>query len=318
MIHRLPILLTIGCLHADSVNVSYGAQAPGGGVGGTTGQELPIGCQVMIGTFDLEVAEVIASAGDHFHLLAHFHPYGATVVGTFNGTPQGSTGAFSGAVPVNVTEAGQRVYIWVLDARDFSRASAHLIFSAASWILPSFGTLSCQTSSPDLQNPDAVNIAITDPLVTSPTLSGPLKQALPLNHPDASDKDLDGLNALLEYAFGTDPAQPDSLPISLDAEALQFDRFTEAIDLTDWFLETSEDLHDWTQHPLGSEQLEISPDPLHDSLENVKVVLSASDTGFRFYRLRVRRRGSEQLIELLSRNVAKEQKHPPILLPASH
>ncbi|GAA5481527.1 hypothetical protein [Haloferula sargassicola] len=293
------LLLTLGMARSAEVTINFGAQSAGGGVGDFHGIELQPGCRVLVGSFDLTPAEVITRGGDHFYLLDHFETFATTVIGSFNGTPQPAPGAFSGSVVVETeAHAGKRIYLWILDASGFGTATSHLVLSAADWVVPSILSVSCQTSDPDLADPGAVAIVTRDPAITSPTLGGTLLQAVPLDHPDESDKDHDGRIALMEFATGTDPDVPDSAPIMAMPGSFEMVRRSGASgDATrfsaagfDYEIQHSTDLAAWEEWQPEQLEAETSPVPGKPEWERLRLAFPPPSESCGFFRVKVTRR----------------------------
>lgn len=299
MIRALAFFLVAACACADGVSVSYGAQGAGGGVGSIQGLDLPVGCRVMVGTFDLTPAEVIAAGNDHFTLQAHFVSYATTAVGTFNGVAQGFAGSFSGTASVDASsQSGKRIYLWILDAPDFAQATGQLVFSAPTWTVPAFGSISCQTTSAALMSPGAVLISVREPGVNSATLGGELHQAVALANPDDSDADGDGRSALIEFATGSDPGTSDPLPLDLHPGTLNLVRRVGSSGTGSQFssaafhyeIQRSTDLSGWATFDGAIQSVSVGPHPADAGLEILSVVFPAPESGRDFFRVRVTRR----------------------------
>lgn len=297
---RLALLLATALgAHAAPVTLNFGSQAAGGAVGGSGGSELPPGALVLLGAFSLAPAEVEAASGDHFTLREDFEVIAATEVGTFGGTAQGASGAFSGSVTVDSkTYGGRRIYLWILDAGDFGAATAHLVLSAPDWTVPAFGSESFQTGAVDPGAGDTVFIATREAGVTSPTLGGPLNQAVPLDHPDHSDRDRDGRPALVEFATGSDPDEPDALPLEIRPGTLRLTRRVGsagsptdfATEFIDYELQRSTDLVGWDTFDADVQSVSTAPHPTDPDLEILTLIFPAGENPSSFWRVRVTRR----------------------------
>ncbi|MCU0797242.1 MAG: hypothetical protein MUF31_15055 [Akkermansiaceae bacterium] len=297
--HALILSLLAATLHAAPVTLNFGAQNSGAGLG-ANGAELPAGCLVMFGHFTLPTATLLSRSGDHFTLLDHFESFATTRIGTFNGTPQNIPGAFTGTTTVESnTHGGKRLAIWVLDAPNFATATRHLIFSDPAWTVPSFGSLSCQTSDPDLATASgAILIATRQAGVTSPTLGGILNQAVALSHPDDSDHDRDGRAAIVEHATGTDPGTSDVLPLKIIPGTLTLTRRLAVSGTATQFqsnhfqyrIERSTNLTSWNSFDAAVQSRSSSPHPSDPSLENLFLVFPGNPEGRDFYRIIVTRR----------------------------
>jgi hypothetical protein len=291
------LLLSLGSVcRAVPVTLVFSAQSSGGGLGDAAGNELPPGCRVLAGSFDLTPAQVSAAATDQFTLFAAFRSYGSGVIGTFNGTPQNVSGGFSQQVTVDSAVAGgKRIYLWAFNAPSPGEASAHVLLSSPAWVMPGFGSLTCEVSQVPAADPAAVFVATRAAGMNSPTLGGLLNRAVPLAHPDGSDHDGDGIPALIEWATGSDPAVPGPSPLVYQAGALSFPRrggatgsstdFTAAT--LRYLVQTSANLDDWETYDaalVGGTS--VAPGPA--GTEVLTLALPASDPK-RFWRLQVTR-----------------------------
>lgn len=299
----LSLRVWVSAAGAVPVTVNFAAQSAGGAVGDPAGGELAVGARVWVGRFDLTPDEVRAAGRDHFVLAEHFEIFGSTEVGTFGGTAQGLTGAFSGSTTVESGEfAGERLYLWILDAPTLATATSHLVLSDPSWVVPSFGNVDCGISALDSDNEDAVWVAGRDPAAVSPTLGGAVNRARPLDHPDGSDRDGDGRSALIEWATGSEPGEPDRLPFRVLPGTLSLDRR-----VTDdprptafsagpfgYALETSADLSSWEVMEAAEVQsFSTAPHQEKSGVETVTLVFPALEIGRRFWRLSIARRPLE-------------------------
>jgi hypothetical protein len=295
----LLLLLALGptCL-AVPVTLVFSAQSSGGGLGDASGNELPPGCRVLAGSFDLTPAQVAAAATDQFTLFAAFRSYGSAVIGTFNGTPQNVSGGFSSRVTVDSAVAGgKRIYLWAFNAPSPGEATAHVLLSSPDWVMPGFGSLTCEVSQVPAADPAAVFIATRAAGVTSPTLGGLLNRAVPLAHPDGSDHDGDGVPALVEWATGSDPAVPGPPPLAYRDGSLSFPRRSGSsgsatdfnTDALRYVVQTSEDLGDWETFDaalIGSSSVA----PGAPGIEHLRLDFPTPQGPARFWRLRVTRR----------------------------
>lgn len=295
----LLLLLTLGpACRAVPVTLVFSAQSSGGGLGDASGNELPPGCRVLAGSFDLTPEQVTAAAADQFTLFAAFRSYGSAVIGTFNGTPYNVAGGFSAQVTVDSSAAsGKRIYLWAFNAASPGQASAHLLVSSPAWVMPGFGSLTCEVSQVPAADPSAVFIATRATGVTSPTLGGLLNRAVPLAHPDESDHDHDGVPALLEWATGSDPAVPSPQPLVYQNGSLHFPRRSGSTGSTTDFstatlryvVQTSEDLGDWeTLDAASVGSSSIAPGA--SGIEVFTLNFPAGQGPARFWRLLVTRR----------------------------
>jgi hypothetical protein len=225
LLSLLLLLALAPVCRAVPVTLVFSAQSSGGGLGDASGNELPPGCRVLAGSFDLSPAQVAAAATDQFTLSAAFRNYGSAVIGNFNETPQNVSGGFSSRVTVDSAVAGgKRIYLWAFNAASPGMATAHILLSSPAWIMPGFGSLTCEVSQVPAADPAAVFIATRSAGVTSPTLGGLLNRAVPLAHPDESDNDHDGVPALVEWATGSDPAVAGPPPLVYQNGLLSFTR----------------------------------------------------------------------------------------------
>jgi hypothetical protein len=287
-------------LHAVPVTVGFSAQGSGGALGTSGGAELPVGSKVMVGTFDLTPAQVIAAGNDHFTLLASFHPLASTVIGTFNGVPQNASGAFSASVTIDSAgNSGKRIYVWAFNAATISDATSHVLLSSPAWTVPGFGSINCETSQIPFSDPSSVVISTRQAGVTSPTLGGILNQAIPLTHPDGSDHDKDGIPALLEWATGSDPGIANPSPLVLQNGNLSLPRFPgTAGNVTDfsnnlvhYSIETSENLGTWQLLPAASVSSSNSiSHPQRPGMELLTLQIAPDTAPKRFWRLGVARK----------------------------
>ena len=295
----LLLLLALGPLcRAVPVTLVFSAQSSGGGLGDAAGNELPPGSRVLAGSFDLTPAQVTAAATNQFTLFAAFRSYGSAVIGTFNGTPQNVSGGFSEQVTVDSAVAGgKRIYLWAFNAPSPGEATEHVLLSSPAWVMPGFGSLTCEVSQVPAADPAAVFIATRAAGVTSPTLGGLLNRAVPLAHPDESDHDHDGVPALVEWATGGDPAVPGPGPLVYRNGSLSFPRRSgstgSATDFTTatlrYVVQTSEDLDDWETLDsalVGSSSVVPGASGIESFTLNLPIVQGPA----RFWRLRVTRR----------------------------
>lgn len=295
----LLLLLALGSLcRAVPVTLVFSAQSSGGGLGDAAGNELPAGSRVLAGSFDLTPAQVTAAATDQFTLLAAFRSYGSAVIGTFNGTPQNVSSGFSSRVTVDSAVAGgKRIYLWAFNAASPGEATGHVLLSSPAWVMPGFGSLTCEVSQVPAADPAAVFIATRAAGVTSPTLGGLLNRAVPLAHPDESDHDGDGVPALVEWATGSDPAVPGPGPLVLRDGLLRFPRRGGSTgSATDFatatlrcVVQTSVDLGGWEPFDPGP-GASVVVLPGAGGIEHVSLSLPADPARSRFWRLRVTRR----------------------------
>lgn len=295
----LLLLLTLGPVcRAVPVTLVFSAQSSGGGLGDAGGNELPQGCRVLAGSFDLTPAQVTAAGADQFTLFAAFRSYGSAVIGTFNGTPQNVSGGFSAGVTVDSAVAGgKRIYLWAFNAASPGEATEHVLLSSPDWIMPGFGSLTCEVSQVPAADPAAVVIATRSAGVTSPTLGGLLNRAVPLAHPDGSDHDGDGMPALVEWATGSNPAVPGPPPLSYQADSLIFPRRSgsagSATDFTTstlrYVVQTSENLSDWETFDAALVD-SSSVAPGASGIEFVALNFTPAQRPIRFWRLQVTRR----------------------------
>ena len=283
---------------AVPVTLVFSAQSSGGGLGDASGTELPPGSRVLAGSFDLTPAQVIAAAADQFTLLAAFRSYGSAVIGTFNGTPQNVAGGFSSRVTVDSAVAGgKRIYLWGFNAPSPGEATAHVLLSSPAWIMPGFGSLTCEVSQVPAADPAAVFIATRAAGVISPTLGGLMNRAVPLAHPDESDHDGDGIPALVEWATGGDPASPGPAPLVYKAGSLQLHRRSgSAGSVTDfatgtlrYVVQTSDDLSGWETFD-AARVASSSVVPGAAGTELLRLNFPVNQGPTRFWRLQVTRR----------------------------
>ena len=299
LIVLLALLTTLGpACRAVPLTLVFSAQSSGGGLGDAGGNELPPGCRVLVGSFDLGPAEVAAAATDQFKLFAAFRRYGSAVIGTFNATPQNVSGGFSARVSVDSAMAGgKRIYLWAFDAASPDEASAHILLSSPGWVMPGFGSLTCEVSQVPAADPAAVFIATRAAGVTSPTQGGLLNRAVPLAHPDKSDHDGDGVAALLEWATGSARGSADRPPMVYQGGELRFRRRVGTSGTSTDFanssiryvIETSENLGDWTVFD-AARVASVATIPGPAGLEGLILVPAADSAPARFWRLSVSRR----------------------------
>lgn len=107
------------------------------------------------------------------------------------------------------------------------------------------------------------------------------------------DSDGDGVDNLTEFAFGTDPADPRSVPFVTS----RFSPFSGIFSLTyrrragsvaDYFVETSSDLRQWLPAPpeLGTAQMKILYDGTGRAEVNYSFARTTNDPPSRFIRVR--------------------------------
>ncbi|MFN0128732.1 MAG: hypothetical protein ACKV19_18840 [Verrucomicrobiales bacterium] len=332
MIPRFPVTRAIGAallalamtLPALSgpLSVTWGAQAAGGALATADGRELPPGCLVRLGFFDLPLARVQETAWDPVFLDEHFTEIARSAIGQFAGAALDVSGGCAHTFPVDSLRLTSQISnrplcVWAFNAASPAEATETGIFTSPSWNirLSQVGSLIWDLSQID---PSGLVVGALSP-TQSPTLGGQMNQLARIYHLwDQSDVDRDGVTSLLEDAFGMNPEAPDAglLPalIVLDEEWTQGPQPTEGTqgtlgyqfrcvsggtqvsavvyETTDfrYLVEVSNDLRNWRVDPAACQLHNRYPAAPGFDVLTLRPTPSLSSTPD-FYRLKVERRG---------------------------
>lgn len=207
-------LLAAATASAAPLTVTWGAQSKGGALASSTGTELPPGCLVRLGYFNISLSDVQEIAWDPATLEGHFTELARATTGEFDGTAFGVTGSFAQTLPADSAHLPRQlstrtVCMWVLNAGTLVEATELGVFTSSAWQAQSGGVGSLIW---DLSQVEADGLIVGSFSPThSPTLGGQMLQLASIeDRRDASDDDRDGVPALVEEALGMNPNQADS------------------------------------------------------------------------------------------------------------
>lgn len=323
MIPRFPVTRTIGAAllvmsmtlpaWGGPLSVTWGAQSAGGALATADGRELPPGCLVRLGFFDLPLARVQETAWDPVFLDAHFTEIARSAVGQFAGAALDVSGGFahtfaSESLRLIPQIANRPLCVWAFNAATPAEATETGIFTSPVWNirLNHLGSLIWDLSQID---PSGLVVGALSP-TESPTLGGQMNQLASIYHLwDQSDLDRDGVTSLLEDAFGMNPDAPDAglLPALVVVEeggtqgtlGYQFRCVSggtqvsavvyETVDFR-YLVEVSNDLRNWRVDPAACQLHNRHPAAAGFDLLTLRPTPSLSSSPD-FYRLKVERRG---------------------------
>lgn len=217
-LHGAALLCAAGLLTATAaaapLTVTWGAQGEGGALAGSSGTELPPGCLIRLGFFNISLSDVREIAWDPGALESHFTELARASTGDFDGTGFGIAGSFAQTLTADSAHlpgqlSARTVCMWALNAASLAEASELGIFTSRSWQVQSgwVGSLIWDLSQVEA---DGLIVGSFSP-TASPTLGGQMIQLAGITGMrDSSDEDRDGVAALLEEALGMDPNQADA------------------------------------------------------------------------------------------------------------
>lgn len=202
-------------ISAAPLTVTWGAQAEGGALATSAGQELPSGCLIRLGYFGHSLTHVQESAWDVASLDSHFTELARATTGEFGGTQLDVAGTFAQMIAADSTTlppllVNRTLCVWACNAPALQTATEIGIFTSSTWQM-SVGQVGGIVW--DLSQIEAEGLIVGSFSPTqSPTLGGQMNQLTSVNAlRDASDSDSDGAAFLLEEAFGMDPGLPDAV-----------------------------------------------------------------------------------------------------------
>jgi len=215
-------LLTTDVSSAAPLTVTWGAQGKGGALATASGTELPPGCLVRLGYFDIALSDVQEIGWDPVALERHFTELARASTGEFDGQNFGVAGSFAHTFPGDSAHlpavlSTRTICVWALDAGTLAEASQLGIFTSKAWRL-STGLLGGAIWDLSQTEADGVIVGSISP-TESPTLGGQMLQLTSIGGmQDFSDEDRDGVPALLEEALGMNPNHPDGtlMPQAVD------------------------------------------------------------------------------------------------------
>lgn len=199
---------------AGPVSVTWGAQSEGSALATASGRELPPGCLVRLGYFNLPLDHVRETAWDPVYLDACFTEIARASIGEFAGSLLDLPGSFAHTFAADSIDlpkqlANRTVCAWAIDATAPAQATEVGIFTSPAWTVEPghFGATIW-----DLGQIEPAGLIVGSHSPTrSPTLGGQMNQLASIHNLwDASDLDRDGAPGLLEDAFGMNPEHPDA------------------------------------------------------------------------------------------------------------
>lgn len=207
---------------AAPLTVTWGAQGRGGALATASGAELPPGCLVRLGYFDISLSDVQEIAWDPVALERHFTELARAATGQFDGQEFGVSGSFAHTFPGDSARlpsvlSTRTVCVWALDAGTLAEASQLGVFTSPEWRV-STGLLGSTIWDLSQTGTNGVVVGSISP-TQSPTLGGQMLQLTPIGSmQDFQDEDRDGVPALIEEALGMDPNRPDGalMPQAID------------------------------------------------------------------------------------------------------
>ena len=205
--------LLVATASAAPLTLTWGAQGEGGALASSTGLELPAGCLVRLGYFNQSLSRIQEVAWDTVALDQHFTELARAKTGEFDGAQFELTGTFAQTVPSDSAHlpaqlANQTVCVWACNAPTLSAATEIGIFTSRAWQM-SVGQVGGLIWDLNQVEADGLLVGSISPTM-SPTLGGQMNQLASLAElPDMIDIDRDGVPAILEEAFGMNPAVQD-------------------------------------------------------------------------------------------------------------
>ncbi len=130
----------------DAAQVTWGA-AQSNGIGDASGVALANGSNdvMLLGSFNITNAQIIANATDEAFLMSHFIQFGSSTIGDggpINGGGSSDNGYFLGnssASSLNLGVTHAEIYYWCFNSSNTANATQYGIFTAPSnpaWIFP--------------------------------------------------------------------------------------------------------------------------------------------------------------------------------------
>ena len=199
---------------AAPLTITWGAQGRGAALASSSGQELPPGCLVRLGFFHQSLNLIQEAAWDPAALESHFTEIARAETGEFDGSQFGIPGGFAQTIMVDTaalpTGLSQRTLcVWAFNASTASTATETGIFTCAGWQMPR-GQAGGLIWDLNQVEPAGIVVGASSP-TQSPTLGGQMNQLASMaGLLDTSDGDGDGIEHLLEEAFGMNDAVPDA------------------------------------------------------------------------------------------------------------
>jgi hypothetical protein len=313
-LHGAALVGVAGLLAASAaaapLTVTWGAQGDGGALATAAGTELPPGCLVRLGYFNISLSDVQEIAWDPAALEGYFTELARATTGEFDGTPFNVAGSFAHALPADSAHlpsqlSSRTVCMWALNAATLAEATELGIFTSSSWQVQSgwVGSLIWDLSQVEA---DGLIVGSFSP-TASPTLGGQMIQLTSITGMrDASDDDRDGVAALLEEALGMDPNQadawlmPEAVLLGQGSQPLVGYRFRrpaganvlssvvhEAAGFR-YTVEVSDDLQHWRVDPTACQVHEVAPAGQGYEIVTLRPPLSLAGRPD-FYRLKVER-----------------------------
>jgi hypothetical protein len=313
-LHGAALVCAAGLLAATAsaapLTVTWGAQGEGGALASSSGVELPPGCLVRLGYFNISLTDVQEIAWDPAALEGHFTELARATTGEFDGTAFGVTGTFAQTLPadsVHLTSqlSTRTVCMWALNAASLAEASELGIFTSSSWQAQSGGVGGLTWDLSQIEA-DGLIVGSFSP-TASPTLGGQMIQLAGITDMrDASDEDRDGVAALLEEALGMDPNQadawlmPEAVTLGQGAQPLVGYRFRRPAGATvvssvvheaagfRYTVEVSDDLQHWRVDSSACQVHQVAAAGNGYEIVTLRPPLSATNRPD-FYRLKVER-----------------------------
>ena len=211
------VFLASACVAgADLITVTFSAQDGGGGLGTSSGADLPTGSLVRLGYFDLSDQSIIDMQGDIGLLDEFFTLIAEATVGFFGGETEldeegavtsfneGANRSADGAFAHQVTfdavplgRDGQRLVMWAFNSDAITTATEFGIFADNDWVTPTLLTLGTDLSTVDPAKD--LYVGEKGPEVSG-TVGGELNKLIPIGgvvpEPSAAVLTLMGLAAL--------------------------------------------------------------------------------------------------------------------------
>ena len=131
----LALILSSAFAIAQTAQVTWGAYTTNG-VGTASGQPLPLGDAVLVGTFDISNSTIAANATNYSFLLSHWTQFASSTIGF--GSPNGSGDNSGYWLSSNNNStlalgiAGQPIYYWVFNSPTPALATQYGIFTAST------------------------------------------------------------------------------------------------------------------------------------------------------------------------------------------
>ena len=313
-LHGAALVCAAGLLAATAsaapLTVTWGAQGEGGALASSTGTELPPGCLVRLGYFNISLSDVQEIAWDPATLEGHFTELARATTGEFDGTVFDAAGSFAQTLPADSAHlpaqlSSRTVCVWALNAGTLAEASELGVFTSSAWQVQTgwVGSLIWDLSQVE---EDGLIVGSFSP-TASPTLGGQMLQLASIgDRRDASDDDRDGVPALVEEALGMDPNQadswlmPEAVTLGQGTQPLVGYRFRRPAGATivssvvhegagfRYTVEVSDNLQDWRVDPAACHVHQVAPAGDGYELVTLRPPLNVAQRPD-FYRLKVER-----------------------------